>query len=479
MDTYDLGSKKHVFIDWDLIEPGYAVSGDGRPESWEMPYGVRLAAHKPRREPQKLIQPDKPWEGLSNGHVTLFEDEGRYRMYYLRSGGSGLIYRGDNGPAGGIVCYAESADGVTWTKPNLGLFDFEGSKENNLVFALEKAPVRSPAVFKDPSAQPEQRYKMVYRSSENGQSTVHGAVSADGLHWEILERPLGHFFTDTQIVVRFDQEKGRYIGYFRGRAGGRRTIAYAETDRFESWPVPETIVAPDMHDSPDTDIYTNAYTPWPDAQAHLMFPAFFRRGLDTFEVTMMTSGDEVRWQRPTRVPILTSGEPGSEREGLIYACKGLVSVRPGEWSIPFSQNPISHNRARSLDELAKVQHRGYVGLATWRQDGFMSLEAETEGRCATVPSTFSGSQLEVNAWTRYGGEIRVELADASKETGGGRVPAEAIASRTFEDCDPITGDHLKRTVTWKGESDLSAWTGQPVRLRLQMRRARLYAIKFV
>ena len=70
--TVELGSRKHVFIDWDLIEPGYGLSfGGERPESWEMPHGLRLPAPLPRLRratcartlalaPQLLCQPGTP-----------------------------------------------------------------------------------------------------------------------------------------------------------------------------------------------------------------------------------------------------------------------------------------------------------------------------------------------------------------------------------------------------------------------------------
>ena len=31
------------------------------------------------------------------------------------------------------TCYAVSNDGIHWTRPNLGLFEYEGSKDNNIV----------------------------------------------------------------------------------------------------------------------------------------------------------------------------------------------------------------------------------------------------------------------------------------------------------------------------------------------------------
>ena len=146
-------------------------------------------------------------------------------------------------------------------------------------------------------------------------------------------------------------------------------------------------------------------------------------------------------------------------------------MQSGEWSLPIGPKWHTHNQGRFPEAWPSIlPNRGYLCRAIWRQDGFTSLEAQTEGKCSTVPITFSGKCLEINAWTRFAGEIRVELAEASGET---------IAAHAFEECDPISGDALKHIVTWKGKPDLSAWAGKPMRLRFWLRRARLYAIQFV
>jgi hypothetical protein len=316
---------------------------------------------------------------------------------------------------------------------------------------------------------------------ENGVLCVFGATSPDGLHWTALAEPLiADYMSDTQTVVRFDPYKGRYVGYFRGWKGlelgrwhGRRTIAYAESDRFESWPRPQTIVAPDVGDTPDADIYTNGYVPWPgtSGDAHLLFPAFYQRARDVLEVHLMTSRDGVNWQRPSRLPVVPAGEPGSGWEGGVYAGCGLVSMKPGEWSLPLGPQWHTHNQEHFPEgRLGQRPHRGFLCRAIWREDGFTSLEAETEGRCTTVPLTFTGNRLQVNVWTRFAGEVRVELAE---------VKGETVPGRSFADCDPISGDAPAHTVTWKGESDVSAWQGKPMRLRFLLRRARLHAVQFM
>ncbi len=477
--AYHIGNRKQVFVDWQLIEPGYGVMWGGeRPTSWEMPHGLRLAVQPPRIDPQPLVQPDRPWESFINVYCTLFEDEGRYRLYYE------CHYLGEGDEPSDLramLAYAESTDGVNWVKPRVGTVSFQGSTDNNLVYALDVSLGRGAhgaTVFKDPSAPPEQRYKLVHMGAVGGTGYVYGAVSPDGLRWTALKQPLiSNYFSDTQTVVGFDPQKGRYVGYFRGWRGmeeanwwGRRSIAYAESERFESWPRPRILVTPDVHDNPDTDIYTNSYTPWPGTEgAHLLFPAFYQRALDVTEVHLMTSRDGLRWERPSRQPVIPAGGPGSGWEGGVYAGCGLVSIRPGEWSLPIGPKKHSHNQGL-FAEGRSVPDRGYLCLATWREDGFIALEAPTEGQCTTAPLTFSGRELHLNLWTRFGGEVKVELADEACQT---------IPGHSFEDCDLISGDYLDHTVSWRGNTDLSAWVGKPLRLRLYLRRARLYAMQFV
>lgn len=490
---YALGGEKHVFVDWSLVEPGYGVAWAGTtPGSWEMPTGIRLAVHKPRIDDGPILRADKPWEASVGSHGTVFEDGGVYRFFYrVRTDTSG-----DDGSSPMMLAYAESTDGATWTKPKVGTVEFQGSKDNNIVYGLDAArgrSVNSACVFKDPAGGGSDRYKMLYRAPNEEVPHIYGAVSPDGLHWETLDDPLiPNYFSDTHNVAAFDPKRGEYVAYVRGWTAfergalhGRRTISRAATSRFDRWPRPEMVYAADALDGPDTDIYTNAYTPWPDADAYLMFPAFYQRNADIVEVQMLTSRDGVSWERLTRTPVVSGGEPGTHSEGGYYAGAGLASFRPDEVSLLVSATWHTHNEGHFGEGRAADKHRGHWSTATWRRDGFVSLESPDEGGFTTIPITFQGSRLTVNAWTRFGGEIRFELADASPEHmgrfGEGK-PAEsatAIPGRSFDACDPFTGDSVSHTVTWNGEADISQWATRPVRLRVRMRRARLYALRVV
>ena len=204
---FQLGSRKHVFVDWDLIEPGYGLSfGGQRPDSWEMPFGVRLKAHLPRLDRIPLVTADKPWEGgnaLSGLGVysTLLEDEGHWRLYYDSGDLSGELEVDEDVGTQRVMAYAESSDGTHWVKPELGLVTYRGSRRNNLVFGLDASPGRDAhgaTVFKDPSAPPPERYKMVHLGSHQGRFCVFGALSSDGLRWRMIQEPLiANYLSDT------------------------------------------------------------------------------------------------------------------------------------------------------------------------------------------------------------------------------------------------------------------------------------------
>ena len=498
--TYRIGNKKHVFINWDLIEPGYGVAWKGEhPTSREMPYGIRLRVGKPDIDRTPIIQSDRPWESSVNAYATMFEDEGRYRLYY-----ESYYQRPDDEPSDlrAMLSYAKSTDGVNWVKPELGQVEFNGSKANNLVYALDVSRGRGShggTVFKDPSAPPDERYKLIHMGQENGTMRIFGAVSPDGVRWTAIEKELiNDYMSDTQTIVRFDEEKGKYVRLFPHLARLRaQQMARAARHRlrgnrrFSHLAPPQLIVEPDLNDPPEVDIYTNGYSVWPDAaDAHLMFPAFYQRTYDTTATHIMTSRDGLHWERPQREPLIPAGEPGSDWEGGVYAGCGLVSLKPGKVSLLLGPKWHTHNQGHYPDERLKTPpNRGELTLATWRQDGFIALEANSVGSFTTAPLIFEGSRLKLNAWTRFAGEIRVEVIDPTADVytvldSGNQYldfnsNSNAAPGYTLDECDPFSGDALDHIVTWGGNADLSRWVGQPIRLRFWMRRARLYSLQFV
>ena len=156
----------------------------------------------------------------------------------------------------GPLCYAESDDGLIWTKPALGQVLFKGSRDNNAL-DLPNTIVSGAAVIRDDDdPDPARRYKMVYQYfpdqtepliPEYGSlPSMACAVSPDGLTWTVTAMPFVNQFVEHCSFIRHN---GKYIVHSQvfpgnswsgaysegGGAGGRSGVAHA-TDDFDRWP---------------------------------------------------------------------------------------------------------------------------------------------------------------------------------------------------------------------------------------------------
>ena len=109
----NIGSRIELFVDDWLVE---RFEGD-----------ASLHLHKPLGK-EVVLMNDQPWEDTTMGYVSVLKDGDTFRMYYR-----GHHHGGGEDARGEPMCYAESRDGIRWTKPNLGFFKFKGSAENNIV----------------------------------------------------------------------------------------------------------------------------------------------------------------------------------------------------------------------------------------------------------------------------------------------------------------------------------------------------------
>ena len=110
--------------------------------------------------------------------------------------------------------------------------------------------------------------------------------------------------------------------------------------------------------------------------------------------------------------------------------------------------------------------KGYLALATLRPDGWAGYEpvsAGTEALITTKALVFDGETVGITADVRDDGEIRVAVLD---EAGGQQAISE-----------PIGGTVTDSPVKWAGSGDLNRWRGKKVRLKFQLRNAKLYAFQ--
>ncbi|HEY2574604.1 MAG TPA: hypothetical protein VGH65_11060 [Verrucomicrobiaceae bacterium] len=422
-----------------------------------------------RPEPQDLaLVCDAPWEGNTSAYFTFFRDGDLFRGYYRGTHYDEVAKKGAHRE---VTCYAESRDGIAWVKPKLGLVEFNGSKENNIVLMGEGCSNFAP--FKDthPACAPESRYKALASTGDESmrkkKPSLQAYQSADGIHWSRMrEEPVitdGSF--DSQNTAFYDAARGEYRAYWRYFTGGStdehgwkpsgvRAIRTATSKDFLHW---ENQADLQYGGAPAEHLYTNAVRPYARAPHLLLgFPTRYQPKHEQVEPVFMTSRDGVhfnRWPNPL-IPITAPKDRDGNRSN--YMTTGVLQL-PG------------HN-----DELSVYATEAYykgpgsrVRRFTFRLDGFVSASASHHGTLVTKPFTFDGSRLSLNVVSR--GDSRVAVLDADEKP----VPGFAI-----EDCASVKGDFTDHTVSWKGGS-LATLAGKTVRLFFDLQQADLYSLKFV
>lgn len=440
----DIGSQRELFADNFLIGE---LSGDA-------------AQHLHQPEPcEVVLTTNAPWEGNTSAYYTIFQDGDLYRMYYR---GSHYDTETKKATHREVTCYAESTDGIHWTKPKLGLFEFDGSKENNIV--LDRLGTHCFAAFKDtnPDCPPEARYKGMARGRPTAKKGLYVFQSPDGIHWKPMksEPVITEGAFDSQNLAFFDPQIGLYREYHRTFVNRKRAIMTGTSRDFVNWSEPVLLKYQDG--IPEQHLYTNAVQPYLRAP-HLLigFPTrYLPAERQRVEPTFMISRDGLhfhRWLEPV-IPESAPQDRGGNRSN--YMAWGIVEIpgRPGHLSVYATEAYYTGPDSR-------------VRRFEYRKDGFVSIRAGADGgELLTRPLKFDGSQLSINYATGNQGSLRVELLDAA---------GTPIPGHTLSDCGPHSGDELDRVVSWKSGSDVSHLAGQTVRLRFVLKDADLYSIQFI
>ena len=494
-DVIEIGSRRELFVEDTLVA--------------RLAAGGRLQLHRPT--PRELaIVCDAPWEGSSCAYMKVFRDGDLYRMYYR---GSDVVYTKDgySSPHPEVACYAESRDGIHWTKPDLGLFEFAGSKKNNIIWMGTGSHNFAPFLDENPACPKNERFKALAGDYKKG---LRAFVSADGVRFTpVQQKPViarGAF--DSLNLAFWDSVAGVYREFHRDFRNGR-DIRTGTSKDFVHWTDPEFLSyeahrdrsepdgAPPVKDADPgnklpgrvSQLYTNQVIPYYRApHLYLGFPTRYidrgwsysstrlprygyrklrgaksrREGTAVTDGMFMASRDAQRfhvWPESFIRPGLRASQ--SWFYGDTYQNHGLVETRstiedaPPELSIYVSEN--SHQ-----------DHPGQFRRHTLRIDGFVSLTAPLAGgELVTKPLKFEGNRLSLNLSTSAAGSVRVEIQDAQ---------GQPIPGFTHDDAQDLYGDSLDLAAAWKDNTtDVSRLAGRPVRLRFVVRDADLYSFQFV
>ncbi len=462
----DVGSRKQLFVDQTFIESSR---------------GIRLTMNPPHMDGRVLLTNDPPWESAGDARIccysSVLKDNGRVRLWYDVY--SKKFRR---------VAYAESADGIHFTKPKLNLHEIDGSRANNVVLP---GVIGGCAVWIDLKAPAEQRYKTQAKVYPSGEFHIHS--SPDGYRWTLWSKPkIGH--KDTQSVVFWDEAVGRYVLYTRrwvrheDREANYRTVRRLASDDLIHWTGERTVMKADQVDlathetptaQPPVDYYGAAVFKYPDAAGvYVMLAQAFwhwkpraplrRMGPNAMDVRLCVSRDGKTFRRVgERRPFMKLGPAGSFYSRMVWALPNPIRMGDELW-IYYAGSNVDH--ADHRDPAATKMLTG-IGRAVLRLDGFVSADADyTGGEIVTPPIRFEGKSLQLNLDTSGGGSVHVALLDEK---------ARPIQGFTEADATPLCGNSVRMPVSWGKNRDVSKLAGRPIEIRFAMRDCKLYAFQFV
>ena len=353
-----------------------------------------------------------------HGHAILYGSvlriDGKFRMWYLGMFETDL----KSGQAPGWwrpMCYTESDDGVTWTKPELGLVDFNGNRKNNICLVESETPSLAKVndflsvIYEPDDPDSDRRYKCAYIAHppfdevRGGRSGIGPderrwgaficATSPDGFRWKVVgNRPVnagGERF-EVSGLYRFGEfyyATGQLISPWTWRMDGsdigRVMLVYRSPD-FESWsPAKATafarpgqltatpVVGQQTHMGAGLwnrgNVLVGLHGVWQDAEKKPEDGRYWNKGV-TIDLGLIVSNDGIHFREP--VPGHKVIARGGEGEwDSIALLQGHAFANVGEKTMMWYSHWDTGGKLKDME----------IGLATMRRDGFGFLSRKVHG----------------------------------------------------------------------------------------------------
>ena len=397
-----------------------------------------------------LFGEDKPWEKRFDnlyGNVIYDEDDGLYKCWYcpfiVDYSAKGMSveernrkpYRPPRNREMGI-CYATSRDGIAWEKPNLGLVDYEGSKENNIVW---RGP-HGAGVFKDAhDPDPKRRYKTIFQGMKV-------SVSSDGLNWDEPKQCAGvQVAGDTHNNAFWAPILGKYVGITRTWGKMGRQVARIESEDFVHWTKAEVVL-----EGMEKTHQTYAMPVFFHGGVYLGLVAIHEQKSDRVWTELAWSPDTKAWHRISPgTPLIPCSDKKLDYDyGCVYACAYPVFLKD-KVRLYYGGSDYLHTGWRN----------GSLCLATLRPDGFAGYEQETKDKPAviiTAAIAYPGNDIHISADVAKGGWVEVSVLDKD----GSVISKAQTVSKT------MTDERLKLGKKIAADE---------IRLRFELTNAKLYS----
>lgn len=449
-DPIEIGTQPQLFLDNHIVD-----------NTWTLRYKTQ---HIDRVFHAPVKHPANPLIAGNAGYTSVAYDReaGVFHLWYqTHIAGEGEA-RTDY-----AVAYARSKDGLAWELPKLGLHEWKGSKDNNIVIAGKR---RASGLFLLDVPEKDRRgykYLLMYRDTDG----THLIGTHDGTHFDpASDRQIQHLHSDTQNAIVYDPHREQYVMYCRAkavyRAGGEEMIDTGESRRVarvtnkELWsqwsPHAANVLLPDELDT------ANRYHAFYGMPTTVYGGTFFGflwpfRWNDRIHTELAWSRDGEQFERhPLRPRLIDYGPAGSWDDEMVFA-SSWVEVGE-EWRIYYAGWDGPHNTK---------ERNGGIGLATLRREGFVSLHGPAGGGvvCTRV-IRWPGGKLLVNCAAPEGKcTVRVSGPDR-----------KVIPGFNHADCVVFQGDQTAAEISWQNAKidDLKA---KDVRLEFYIENADLYSFR--
>lgn len=467
----------------------------------------RVQHHPLRHDINPLIPDDQPWEAaIAWSSVYRDPDSGKYQLWYQAYGGP------DTPQPQCVTCYAESTDGIHFTRPALGLFPYGDAADTNIVLVGNggRSLRYGNSVVVDPrDPDPARRYKMAFFdfSKNNGVENpgLSVAFSPDGIHWTIPDVPMPRLIISygaletpvpfegqsdsawsvplsmsDALDVFYDGRRGEFAIYGKmwidGPAGNTRwkhAMGRTASKDFIHWSVPELLLTPDDEDLPHVEFHTSPV--FLHAGCYFSLAQILNRGENGggIDIELMISRDGLNWQRPFRDAFFLPRAGGKTFESGSIFTNSTPIVLEDEIRFYYGAYSMGATGASNIEQVSGV------GMASIPRDRFAGIRPVPESAQTTLSTPLAhmgqvtlkpldlaqcgGLLLNADA---SDGEIRVELLTAA----GYRLPGF-----TREDSIPITGDRLRHPVAWK-EHTLRDLPAREYLVRIHLNNAEVFAV---